>query len=62
MALAMTTPTTMAGVVTLANYIAKCEADGVIFAVCRVRGFRQPVDWSSAFHRTLSRALSKIAA
>ena len=54
-------PTTMAGVVTLANYIAKCEADGVIFAVRRVRGFRQPVDWSSVFYCTLSRALSRIA-
>jgi hypothetical protein len=54
-------PTTMAGVVTLANHIAKCEADGVIFAVRPVRGFRQPVDWSSVFYCTLSRALSRIA-
>jgi hypothetical protein len=64
--LATTMPTTMAGVVALVEYVANHEADGMSEFACvrRVRGFRGelPVDWSRAFHRTLARALSQIAA
>jgi hypothetical protein len=62
--LATTMPTTLAGLAALAEYIAKQEASGSELAVRRVRGFRgqTPPEWSCVFHRTLARALSKIAA
>jgi hypothetical protein len=60
--LATTMPTTHAGLAALAEYVAKQEASGNELAVRRVRGFRTPPDWSCVFHRTLARALSKIAA
>jgi hypothetical protein len=65
--LATTMPTTMAGVVALVEYVAKNETDGgyhQFACVRRVRGFRgqTPPEWSRVFHRTLARALSKIAA
>lgn len=63
--LATTMPTTMAGVIALVEYVAKNEADGryhQFACVRRVRGFRGPPEWSRVFHRTLSRALSKVAA
>ena len=62
--LATTMPTTLAGLAALAEYVAKQEASGNELAVNRVRGFRgkTPPEWSCIFHRTLARALSKIAA
>jgi hypothetical protein len=63
--LATTTPTTMAGVVALVEYVAKHEANGQNeFACRRIRGFLGPTPpaWSCVFHRTLARALSQIAA
>jgi hypothetical protein len=64
--LATTMPTTLAGLAALAEYVAKQEASGSELAVSlnRIRGFRgkTPPGWSCVFHRTLARALSKIAA
>jgi hypothetical protein len=62
--LATTMPTTLAGLAALAEYVAKQEASGSELVVRRVRGFRgqTPPERSRVFHRTLSRALSKIAA